>query len=139
MFCAWLKVFGNILYVHSVQGFWASFAARNSEHQKTQRFGNSICFCPQMKGGRRLLQLHYSSILCMLLHNFYRMFSCYTSLTGVRSLCSSCYMTLVAQCLKLALSSKSNSVGVSFLHLKKESYLVSVTLGFLVPRITDDG
>jgi hypothetical protein len=34
-------------------GFWALSIVRNSKYYKTQRFGNWICFCPQVRGGRQ--------------------------------------------------------------------------------------
>jgi hypothetical protein len=36
-------------------GFWTLFIVRNSINKKTQRFGNWICFCPQLRGGGHLL------------------------------------------------------------------------------------
>jgi hypothetical protein len=35
--------------------FWALSIVRNSKYQKTQCFGNWICFHPQVRGGRHLL------------------------------------------------------------------------------------
>jgi hypothetical protein len=36
-------------------GFWALPIVRNSTYWKAQRFGNWICFRPQVRGGRHLL------------------------------------------------------------------------------------
>jgi hypothetical protein len=33
-------------------GFWTLFIVRNSKNQNTQRFGNWIFFCPQVRGER---------------------------------------------------------------------------------------
>jgi hypothetical protein len=37
--------------------FWTLRIVRNSKYQKTQRFGNWICFRPQVRGGGHLLCL----------------------------------------------------------------------------------
>jgi hypothetical protein len=103
-------------YLSELLGFWTLSIVRNSIYKETRRFGNWICFRPQMRGRDKERERDtHTHILCWVHQKEL------ISITGPD------------------LSKGPNRVCVSPPHLRTEIDPVSEALCFLVFRIPDDG
>jgi hypothetical protein len=111
-----------------IAAFWTFSIVRYSRKQETRRFGNSICFRPQVRGKTptKLGPLERAN------HNYWK--------TPVRWLNSCVNLTGIVQWLRLALSEGPNWVGVfPPSHMRTKTDPVSETSCFLFSRIPNDG